>query len=272
MGWGAIAKFAVPALIGGISSAMGAKSQNEANSGMASDQMAFQERMSSTAHQREVKDLREAGLNPILSATGGPGASTPAGATAENKNVLGEGVNSAMSTMRTMADAFKAQAEANYVANAKTAQTEAATTESYASAHQKTSSARQAETSADLNLSHINLNDNQTKNLQQQLKNLQETEKLTRAQSSLTYQQAAQARATINNLHEQFKDLKMKGDISASEYGRLMEISKRATDNLGNIPGLRDIVDQVLGDKTSTTETHKEGNSSYKKTTYGRRR
>lgn len=97
--------------IGAASSFLGGERANAASAKQAALNRDFQERMTRNKHQYEVKDLRAAGLNPILSAQAG--AAVPSGATAQQKDTITPALNSALQVKQVAAQIANLQAETN---------------------------------------------------------------------------------------------------------------------------------------------------------------
>lgn len=83
-------------LVGGALNYQGAREANKMNQKISreqmgfqkastQEQMAFQERMSNTAYQRSIEDMKKAGINPMVAFMQG-GASTPSGASSSGSN------------------------------------------------------------------------------------------------------------------------------------------------------------------------------------------
>lgn len=85
----------LPVIGPGLGAFLGSLASNATNVALVRAQNRFQERMSSSAHQRQAEDLRKAGINPLLGA-GGAGASSPVGTHATMEDSVTKGIHSGM--------------------------------------------------------------------------------------------------------------------------------------------------------------------------------
>ena len=115
--WEAIALAGANAYLGDKSAKRDFSRQAHHAEAQSAKQMAFQERMSNTAYQRAMADMKAAGLNPILAGKLG-GASTPGGAMAKTPDINTAKNISTLATARNLtAQAEMAEQNAKYFRN-----------------------------------------------------------------------------------------------------------------------------------------------------------
>lgn len=243
-GWIGATIGAVGGLIGGGMSMHGQSSANSMSNKMALRQMIFQRDMANTAHRREVRDLRLAGLNPILSGTGGAGAASPAGAKSEYSNEAGAGVASAMDALSKVTQALVDNQQAKRV-EAETALTKARTATEIEQpelvrsqtdlTHQNVSTAQALERNyrADTLLKKVGAH--------VQMTEIDKNKELTRLFEKQGLTQDQQTRLlTVNVLQADqiLKSLTKQGAYDASDFAKWKQYVDGTLETIGKVPGI----------------------------------
>lgn len=174
---------------------------NDFNAQQAQINRDWQERMSNTQYQRQVQDMRAAGVNPALAMTGGSGAGVPSGATASagsSNNGMSLSDILQLAQFKTQMQGLKANI-AN--TNAQTDNVNAATEKAKADTRRQNLESDFLEVTMNARKRGIELqNDTSEANIRQTYKNIDYTEQNIKKAIAETHE--SETRAALNKANE----------------------------------------------------------------------